>query len=41
MKEEYNTGDGLHYNEEAYKAIFDYLLSHPVPEEEWKQDEEE
>lgn len=32
MKYEYNNGDGLHYNQEAYDAVFDYILTHPVPE---------
>ena len=34
MKEEFNCGDGLHYNKEAYDAVFDYILTHPVPEQE-------
>lgn len=31
MKDEYNSGDGLHYNEAGYEAVFSYLLSHTVP----------
>ena len=31
MKSEYNSGDGLHYSEQAYEDIFDYIVSHPVP----------
>lgn len=32
MKGEYNSGDGLHYNEAGYEAVFSYILSHPVPD---------
>ena len=31
MKQEYNDGDGLHYSQAGYEAVFEYLLSHPVP----------
>ncbi len=31
VKSEYNAGDGLHYNSSGCKAIFDYIVSHPVP----------
>ncbi len=31
MKEEYNAGDGLHYNQLGYEAAMGYMLSHPVP----------
>ena len=30
MKAEYNSGDGLHYNEAGYEAVFSYILSHSV-----------
>lgn len=32
LKDEYDSGDGLHYTQSAYEVIFDYLKSHPVPE---------
>lgn len=35
MKQEYNCGDGLHYNKTAYVDVFEYILTHPVPE--WNQ----
>lgn len=35
MKQEYNCGDGLHYNKTAYVDVMDYILTHPVPE--WNQ----
>ena len=31
LKDEYDSGDGLHYNSSAYEVIFDYIKSHPVP----------
>lgn len=31
MKDEYNSGDGLHYNEAGYEEAVSYLLSHTVP----------
>ena len=31
MKQEYNDGDGLHYAQEGYEAVMQYMLSHPVP----------
>ena len=31
VRSEYNAGDGLHYNSSGCKAIFDYIVSHPVP----------
>ena len=31
VKSEYNGGDGLHYSGSGCQAIFDYIVSHPVP----------
>ena len=31
VKSEYNGGDGLHYSSSGCKAIFDYIVEHPVP----------
>ena len=31
VKPEYNGGDGLHYSGSGCQAIFDYIVSHPVP----------
>lgn len=31
IKSEYDAGDGLHYNNKAYEAIMEYIISHPVP----------
>ncbi|MCR5686633.1 MAG: hypothetical protein K6G58_01190 [Lachnospiraceae bacterium] len=31
VRPEYNGGDGLHYSSTGCKAIFDYIISHPVP----------
>ncbi len=31
VKREYNGGDGLHYSSAGCKAIFDYIVKHPVP----------
>ena len=31
VKPEYNGGDGLHYSGTGCQAIFDYIVSHPVP----------
>ncbi|MCR5591602.1 MAG: hypothetical protein K6F73_08710 [Lachnospiraceae bacterium] len=31
VKSEYNGGDGLHYSNSGCQAIFDYIVSHPVP----------
>ena len=31
VKSEYNSGDGLHYSVEGCKAIFRYIVEHPVP----------
>lgn len=31
MKDIYNSGDGLHYNEAGYEEVVSYLLSHTVP----------
>lgn len=31
VKSEYNGGDGLHYSSSGCKAIFDYIVGHPVP----------
>ncbi|MCR4922561.1 MAG: hypothetical protein K5931_00940 [Lachnospiraceae bacterium] len=31
IKEEYDSGDGLHYSSSAYKVILDYIVTHPVP----------
>ena len=31
VKPEYNGGDGLHYSNSGCQAIFDYIVSHPVP----------
>ena len=31
VKSEYNAGDGLHYSSSGCKAIFDYIVGHPVP----------
>ncbi len=31
VKSEYNGGDGLHYSGEGCKAIFRYIVEHPVP----------
>lgn len=31
IKSEYDAGDGLHYNKNAYDAIMKYIISHPVP----------
>ena len=31
VKPEYNGGDGLHYSSSGCQAIFDYIVSHPVP----------
>lgn len=32
MADEYNVGDGLHYNEEGCRQILKYILTHPVPD---------
>ena len=31
VKSEYNAGDGLHYSSSGCEAIFNYIVSHPVP----------
>ncbi len=31
VRPEYNGGDGLHYSGSGCQAIFDYIVSHPVP----------
>ena len=31
VKSAYNGGDGLHYSSSGCKAIFDYIVEHPVP----------
>lgn len=31
VKKEYDAGDGLHYSSTGCQAIFDYIVSHPVP----------
>ena len=31
VRSEYNAGDGLHYSSSGCKAIFDYIVDHPVP----------